>query len=901
MRLGSPEWLLLLPLLAWLAWWWKSAQLYTPLRAACLVLLVVLLADPQWRRLQTGLDLWVLLDQSASAESRLHNRLPEWEDLMERAMSSHDRIFYVDFADEAIMRGDDETLAFTGNRELTRTHTALRFALGRMSSDRASRLLLLTDGYSTEPLSGIEERLLAQQVPLDYRLVGTGGGPDYRVDNLNTPQRVQAGEPFLVEVEVTGEPDGAIPFTLQRNRQRVADGMVKINNGRGRIRLAERIAGGGSHLYQVRLHPEQDVHPGNNILDNWIEVSGGPRILLITGYTSDPLVPILAAQGFEVDVELSPLRLEIGRLSGARAVIINNVPADRVPHEFIDALAFFVRAEGGGFLMAGGRQSFGSGGYHGTTVEELLPVSTELRQEHRRLAAAMAIVLDRSGSMNAMVPGGQTKMDLANVGAAQTIELLGNGDAVTVFAVDTTPHEILPLTVLGSNRVPLTRAVRRITSAGGGIFVYTGLEAAWEQLQQAQQGQRHIILFADAQDAEEPGNYRQLIDEMVAQGVTISVIGLGTERDVDAEFLRDIAARGNGRIFFNADASQLPALFAQETIAVARSTFIDEPTALSPASGWLEIAAGHPEWLDAVDGYNLSYLKPEATGALFTSDEYEAPLVAFWHRGIGRASAVSFPLGGDFSGSIRAWPGYPDFAQTLGRWLAGEDVPPGLSVNHRIEGERLTVELHYDDEWEAAISRRPPQLVIARGQETEPEELVWERMEPGRYLATTTLKPAIPVRGAARIGRHSLSFGPAVLGRSPEWDFDPARANELRHLSSVSGGEERLDLSQVWQAPRRPSFSSLQPPLLILLLLLILAEVLESRLGGRWLSLRRARTAQRPETAPAIPKPKRAKGKKAPPRPQQAAPAPEEPQTAAADEAAMRRRERFDRAKRRGV
>ena len=52
---------------------------------------------------------------------------------------------------------------------------------------------------------------------------------------------------------------------------------------------------------------------------------------------------------------------------------------------------------------------------------------------------------------------------------------------------------------------------------------------------------------------------------------SVSVIGLGSPTDSDAKFLEDIASRGNGRIFFNADPSQLPALFAQETVAIARS------------------------------------------------------------------------------------------------------------------------------------------------------------------------------------------------------------------------------------------------------------------------------------------------------------------------------------------
>src|SRR5690606_26261418 len=112
-------------------------------------------------------------------------------------------------------------------------------------------------------------------------------------------------------------------------------------------------------------------------------------------------------------------------LVGTRAVVLNNVPAHRVPQRFLDALDFFVREQGGGLLMVGGQNSFGSGGYFSSSVDPLLPVSMELRQEHRKLATAMAIVLDRSGSMAASV-GTMTKMDLANSGTARAIELLGD-------------------------------------------------------------------------------------------------------------------------------------------------------------------------------------------------------------------------------------------------------------------------------------------------------------------------------------------------------------------------------------------------------------------------------------------------------------------------------------------
>ena len=279
----------------------------------------------------------------------------------------------------------------------------------------------------------------------------------------------------------------------------------------------------------------------------------------------------------------------------------------------------------------------------------------ELRTEHRRLATALAISLDRSGSMAAGVPGGGAKIDLANAGAARAAELLGNDDLLAVYAVDSEPHVVAPLATVGPNRATIDETVRAITSGGGGIYVYQALKAAWADLSKVRGARRHVILFADAADAEEPGDYVKLLAEMREARATVTVIGLGTERDSDANFLKDVAERGGGRIFFCDDAMALPAVFAQETVAVARAMFVDETTGVKPTPGWLELAARPLEWLDAVDGYNLTYLREGATAAAVSGDRYAAPLVAYWNRGAGRVATVTFPVAGEFSERSRGW------------------------------------------------------------------------------------------------------------------------------------------------------------------------------------------------------------------------------------------------------
>lgn len=836
-QLVEPAWLLLLPAMALAAYWapaWRQ-----PLRLLCMLLFLLLLGDPQIRRLGHGLDLWVLEDESASNDDQMTAHRQEIESLLSRSAGPEDRLFYEDYAEHAQLRGEADEIT-PQQKQSTRTNLAIQLALARMTPQRAARILLVTDGYSTEPLSDTAERLNRQEVALDYRLLVQPDAGAYRVERLDLPDKAQTGEPFLIDVGLAGEPDGAVQLQITRDGAPIAKSAVEIKDGKAEARFTDRIQQAGAHRYEAHVVAPNQAHPGAGGAGKWIEIAGGPRVLLVTAYADDPLAPVLRAQGFDVETVNDPEQADVGQLSGAKAVILNNVPAHLFHQEFLNALDFYVRSQGGGLLMAGGKQSFGSGGYFQSAVDALLPVSMELRTEQRKLATAMSIVLDRSGSMAASVGPNLEKIDLADEGTARSIELLGPLDAVSVYAVDTEAHEIVPLTSLGENRAELENTVRRITSGGGGIYVPTGLRAAWASLRQAQAGQRHVVLFADANDAtEELADYKTLIPAMVKDGITISVIGLGRETDSGGPFLKEVAQLGKGRIFFNQNPTDLPAVFAQDTVAVARSAFVDKPVKVTPATGWMALAARPIPWMNAVDGYNLSYLKPQATAAAFSADQYKAPLVAFWQRGAGRVAAVSFPLGGDFSARVRGWDHYADFGQTLARWLSGEQLPPGLGLKTHLDGTELRIDLYYDESWEQRLLASPPHLVLADQASLQPKEIVWQRLAPGHFSAVTELEPERWVRGAIQVENYTIPFGPVEAGSSLEWTFDEARLLELRSVARETGGAERLDLAKVWQAPRKPEFYDPRSILLALLLAAYVLDALATRMGWRWTGMRK--------------------------------------------------------------
>ena len=892
MTFTSPEYFLLIPALALVGWFWRGLKLHSPLRAILLVLAVIALTEPVIQHQQNSLDLYVLLDRSDSTEDLIDKGLPEWQRLLESSKPSRrDTLRFINYATE-VAELDADGSSFTGSRKLTKTGLALQSIAAQADEKRPSRVLLFTDGYSTEPLHEAAAQMQARGIPLDFRLIREETENDARIARIGFPERVQVGEPFLISITVRGATDATFPLILRRNGQTLTESSVTLANGLATVEFTDRIARGGGFEYQAEIRPENDAHPGNNRATRWIEITGGPRIVLATRYQDDPAAKALEALDFTVETVTDPSKLKPGLIAGARAVILNNVPAHEVPTDFMKSLDFFVREQGGGLLMAGGEHSFGSGGYFQSPIDALLPVSMELKSEHRKLAVALAIVMDRSGSMSVGVAGGQTKMDLANSGAANAIELLGPMDQIIVFAVDSEPTKTIPLTRIESKKAELAARARKIKSSGGGIFVYAGLKAAWDELKKSPAGTRHVILFSDAQDSEEPGDYKNLIKEMTDNGATISVIGLGTDKDVDSALLVDIAKLGNGRMFFSNQPMDIPKIFAQETVTIARSAFIKDPVGAQATGRWAEISPKPIDWFKQADGYNLSYAREDATVSLVSTDEYLAPLVAHARRGLGRSAAVSFPLGGEFSETARTWPGYGDFLQTMGRFLMGEDTPPGIALRHRLDGTRLTLDLLYDTAaWSQKLSAMPPKVRLRDDTGAATLDLPWRRIAPGHFSLTRDLEEGSVVRGAVQVAGNALPFGPLSVGSSVEWAFEPERLTELRAVSNQTRGRELLDISKAWLRPPFLAETSLRLPLGIALILILLADALLTRTGWKLPQLALPNRTQKAARLK-IPKPKRAE--KSSPLPPVAA-APDVPTAPPQEESA--RSARFQRAK----
>jgi uncharacterized membrane protein len=828
----------------------RSPALGGFVRVLILVMLALIASVPLAPIGGTGADVMVVADLSRSMPADSRARALEIITLLEQRRRNGDRVGIVTFGREArierLPEAFGQAAAFT--QEVDRDGSDLGGAIGLAASliprGRPGRLIVLSDGESNgTPVTAAAHEAAARGLPIDFRASSRGQAADIAVESLDLPGVVDEREPFQFTASVRTDRTVETEAILLRDDVEIARATRTFQPGATQLTFRDVIDRAGVARYRLELAARGDRVPENNHGDGAVRVEAPATLLLVnaTG-REDNFSRALSAAKLRVQIVTPPaVPQDLAGLSSFRAVILENVSAGDVGPQALGALVRFVTDLGGGLLLTGGGASYGVGGYFKSALDEYLPVSMEVKNEHRKLSLAMAVVLDRSGSMAVPVGDGRTKMDLANLGTCAAIQTLGPFDEVGVIAVDSAPHIVSPLTS-AKDKDSLCDQVRGIQSMGGGIFTYTALVTAATMVQESAKGTRHIVLFADAADAEEPGNYQRLLETITPLGITVSVIGLGSDGDSDAAFLKDVAARGKGRIHFTSSAEDLPRLFAQEAITVARSSFINEPTGARALPDMVLLGDLPPSSFPTVDGYNLSYLRPGATIGVVTTDEYRAPVLAFWHRGLGRVASLTVEVDGEYSQRLNVWQGFAGLAAGIGRWVLGGEPPSGVQASVQRDGGQGIVRVELDpgrarsgaEAVRAATATIVPPDSGPGGGASQRLTLSW--------VDEDTLEARFPVQraglylGAVQLGTGGvLSLAPLSLPYSPE--FEPRRDPEegrktLAEMARITGGIERTSWEEVFDASRlrRREVRDLVLPLTLALLVLHVIEIAGRRL-----------------------------------------------------------------------
>lgn len=777
------------------------------------------------------------MDHVPAFDARLRALLAE----LPRGARRGDHVGVLGFAavaDTALVAGevrDDSALpvpAAPPARDESALEAGILHALGDVPAGMSARIVLISDGDETRgDARGAALIAGAADAPVDTVYLPRPPRRDVRAVRLRAPDLAAPGEPADLALVVQSDRAGGGRVELLRDGARIGRAEVHWRAGEDVVHLRDPAPGVGLHRYEARLVPavadDDEVH-GNEVAAGFVRVMGGARALVLSAAGGgEVLAGALRAAGMDVDlVGPSSAPSRAGEWARYDLVVLSDVRARELDPAALPLLREQVRELGGGLLMVGSDRAFGPGGYGRSPVEDVLPVTLDLRQHRTRASAALAIMIDRSGSMSAPTRDGRTKIDLANEGAARAAAMLDASDRVAIAHIDTSTDWTWRM---GYARDPLAiaRAARMGTAGGGGIATDVALRDAYDALDRERTTLRHVILLADGDDAEQSERCGEMVSRAFARRITTSVVAIG--RGHDEPHLAEIARRGGGRYYLTEDARTLPQIFTEETVIAARNPIREEafrPRFVRSA----EVLRGiDPGEVPSVQGYVVTEARPRAEVLARALDD--DPWLARWSVGAGRGAVLTSDVDGRWTRALLAWPGAASVIGQLGLWLARGAQDAGTRATATATDSRVTITVDATTDtgrWDSGAELEA-HVVSPAGITTR---VALEARAAGRYEAvvdapqsgTWLVSVVSPSRGVLAVTGAEVTSAAELGARAG----DPSL---LAEVSARSGGRVRNDLRGLWDEPRRPKRGAraLEPALLWASLALLLAHAAARR------------------------------------------------------------------------
>ena len=750
--------------------------------------------------------------------------------------------------------------------------SALTLASALLPEDAQGRIVVLSDG-ATEDVRAAAQQLAARGVTVDYQSFSGDALPDAQISQLNVPSRVYQGQSFTVTVQVTANHDTAGTLVLYQNRTPVSSREVTLRRGDNTFTFRDTAADTGVVTYEARLISEGDSCAQNDSMGGYVYVQGAPKLLLVEGRQGEgsEMAAMLSAAAMQYETVLpAQLPYDAEQLRQYDGIVLVNVDYDAADEEQWAALDSAVRVLGRGLTVIGGDSSYALGGYRGSRLEEMLPVTIDVRNKLDLPSLALMLVIDKSGSMSDGMFG-TTRLELAKEAAMRAAEVLTPNDQVGVIAFDDAAK--WGVNLQKAEDVEAIQNQIGTIRPGGGTAFFTALYEATYALMNAQAQQKHIIFLTDG-EAGDTG-YLQLCDIMQQNDITLTTVAVGS--GADQATLRTLAQQGGGRAYAANEFDNLPKIFTKETYLVSGSyvqnrTFtpvITEQSALTDFEGFPQLS-----------GYLAATEKSLATVSLMS--DREDPILAWWQYGAGRVVAFMADSRGAWTSEFLQWDQAAAFYGGMAAFtLPGEEREGQLTTER--QGDALRIVYTAPEGAQTGLSTSVTAL-LPDGTQTQ---LALQESAPGVYEGEIA---------AAQLGAYALRVeqrdasgelqrvmeGGAVNGYSGEYDLRNQNAEStLPYLSALTGGREITDSAEMLKSTHAVvrARRDLTQPLLWALMVLLLCDIALRRLSWdvaleRYLNARRAARQQPPRREKPAETAQKPKEKPKPVQPEQPRPAP---------------------------
>jgi uncharacterized membrane protein len=320
------------------------------------------------------------------------------------------------------------------------------------------------------------------------------------------------------------------------------------------------------------------------------------------------------------------------------AVILANVPrgTDGLSEDQQKMLATYVHDMGGGLVMIGGDNTFGAGGWQGSKLEEVLPVTMDIPAQRQLPKGALVLIIDA------------IEQDVGNYWAEQcalkAVDALSAQDDIAVVSGSWSSgvNWDYPLSPKGDGE-KVKSAIKAMNPTDFPSFD-TLMQAALHGnngvggLVDDDAQQKHVILISDndPQPAEQ-----STLDEYVKGKISVSTVIDFPHPGYPGANMEQIAKQTHGRVYgpITSNIAQLPQIFIKEASVIRRNLIFKDHNGIQ-----LHANASNSEVMKGLGSL------PPLYGMILTgrkqSPQIELPIVAgknndpvlaHWQSGLGKA------------------------------------------------------------------------------------------------------------------------------------------------------------------------------------------------------------------------------------------------------------------------
>jgi Ca-activated chloride channel family protein len=876
--------LFVLPLL-WQHHRTRRAWVHFGVRVAVLLLTCLALAEPRWTWTTKRLDLVVVRDVSDSIPAASSRALDQFLASARPEPDRLERIGEVRFASSAVVvsRPSDQPLSQGSPpavvQDASNLESGLTLGVALAAPDAGLRLLLASDGNETsgQVLRAVRA-LQARAVPVDVLPLPAERNPWALLRSFTLPAKARAGSTVQASVDLESLTGIRGELIIRRGLRPGDTGSasdevrraVDVPAGRQRITFPLDIGESAIERFDATLVTADagDVDPAALRATGLVVVDTPGRTLLVAPEGVDTSRLSQALDTMELRSERIPPHAAPNSLDGWAAydsVILAGISAEELGPLRMEQLRLYVDECAGGLVVLGGRQGFARD-WLDTPLEESLPVSLRLPEDRMPSRGAVVLVIDRSGSMSAMVGvSGRSQQDFACEAAIASLASLSRADFVSVVAFDSQAAAVVPLRK-NDSPAEIARLIRSI-QPGGGTDVGRAIDAAAAELARTSITAKHIVLLSDGNTDGSAEDVVRRAAELKASGATISTISIGD--GADTTLLSRTAHAGGGRfhqISGQSLATHLPKVMERETRTIRRAPIREgEPYTLAlvandgPMLGLRQ--------LPNITGYGVVVDRDRRAIVGVRGPEGD-PIVAYWNHGLGRVSVFTGDPFGPWAGDWLAWShtnaaAYDAFWAQLLRWTSRPASDPGAKLTIT-EGQgdadglvRVVLELsHRSSGSERQAFARARYVAIESGSTssggTWSGEVTLDPEGPGRFAANVQVpSDALILATGSFVTDEGEGAGPnqeAIRGTTRatfsrrgkrEWDAPHTNTALLARIAQETSGTMhdlgRPDPVFLRDGVRFPQWSTAIWQLFAMLAAAtFLADVAARRLTGLW-------------------------------------------------------------------